>query len=101
MCIIREQRHMEGVARMGPVSPPPAVWLPCGCWGCVDDAEWSPAINTTVSYYIQIFLCVCKCLERLQQNTVPCCCVSPLPDACCAYNITTTNAINKTDLATV
>jgi hypothetical protein len=43
MCMIREQRHMEGVARMGPVSPPPVAWPPCGL-------DWSPASNVSASY---------------------------------------------------
>lgn len=52
MCMIREQRHMEGVARMGPVSPPPVVWLPCGCCGCVDGVDWSPASNISATHCI-------------------------------------------------
>jgi hypothetical protein len=33
----------------------------------------------------------CYYLISLQENIVPCCCDSPLPDACWACNITTTN----------
>lgn len=97
MCMIREQRHMEGVARMGPVSPPPAVWLPWGCWGCAD-VDWSPASNISDGHCVPLQMLFCHCFVRLQNSTVPCCCDSPLPAICCACNITTTNVTSEQDI---
>lgn len=54
ICMIREQRHMEGVARIGPVSAPPAAWLPCACWGCADGVAWSPASSIFHGYWVPL-----------------------------------------------